>query len=376
MKVIRFDQGFKFDDPNNFWGEPSYQLEPGDPGYVNTSPATGAPTTKKGSKSMNETPKNLKILLAQAKAMRSGAAALQDAVGLHHHRDTTLNAAVLKLEGDPAADPGSNANKGSQLVYKMCEDAAAGARSALKDLSDGEVKTLLTGYRDVLERIHSRTHNAGWEAAGFSQNLRVPTNHEARQTLLAAMRSYLAANAGHEASLPQPGGPPLAVTAAAALALGATFQAAFDLVNSAEGEQENCKLLRDADKDALFREVSGTTAELRGLLAADDPRWENFGLNIPAHPNPPEPVTSVTLTALGGGREALSWTPAVRAAYYRIFIKIDGVDEDFRFLKKDEDLDHTLAELTPGATISVYVVAANEGGEAAPSPTVTKVVGA
>ena len=34
MKTIRFDSGFKFDDPNNRWSNPSYQLEPGDLGYV------------------------------------------------------------------------------------------------------------------------------------------------------------------------------------------------------------------------------------------------------------------------------------------------------------------------------------------------------
>jgi hypothetical protein len=301
---------------------------------------------------------------------------LQDVIGLHHHRDTTLNAAILKLEGDPAAAPGSNANKGSQLVYKTCEDAARDARSALKALSDGAVKTLLMAYRDVLERIHGRKHNAGWSAAGFTQNLRIPENHEQRQSLLAAMRSYLAANTGHEATLPQPSGPPLEVTAAAAQALGVTFQAAFDLVNTKEADQANCKNLRDADLRGLFDEVSGTTRELGGLLADDDPRWETFGLNIPANPNPPEPVSAATLTAVGTGREELAWPAATRATYYRLFLKVHGVDADFQFIKRDSDLDHTFTGLTPGATISAYVIAANPGGEAAPSPTVTKVVGA
>ena len=176
--------------------------------------------------------------------------------------------------------------------------------------------------------------------------------------------------------MPQASGTPLAITAAAALALGVTFQAAFDLVDEMEGEQANCKNLRDADKDGLYDEVSGTTAELRGRLAGDDPRWENFGLNIPANPNPPEPVSAATLTSVGTGREELSWLPATRATYYRLFIKIEGVDADFRFLKRDNDLDHTLTDLTPGTTVSAYVVAANPGGEAVPSPTVTKVVGA
>ena len=325
---------------------------------------------------MNETPENQKVLLAVAKKIRAGAATLQDVIGLHHHRDTTLTTAILKLEGDPAAAPGSNANKGSQLVYKSCEDAAKDARSALKTLSDGTVKTLLSAYRDVLERIHGKKHNAGWAAAGFTDGVSVPREHDKRQSLLAAMRSYLAANAGYEASLPQPGGTPLAVTAAAALALGTTFQAAFDLINSSEAEQANCKNARDADKKGLFEEVSGTIKELNGLLAADDPRWENFGLNIPANPNPPEPVTAVTLTAVGTGREELAWTAATRATYYRLFVKVDGVDTDFRFLKRDTDLDHTLTDLTPGTTISAYVIAANPGGEAIASPTVTKVVGA
>lgn len=380
MRIVRFDQGFHLDDPNIRFGAtddaPAVQLQPGDPGYINTAPPMGANSPKKGTRTMNETPENPKVLLALAKTMRGAAATLQDVIGLHHHRDTTLNAAILKLEGDPAADPGSNENKGSQLVYKMCEDAADDARSALKALSDGEVKALLSAFRDAMRDVHGPKHNAGWAAAGFTDGVSVPQNHGLRQTLLAAMRSYLAAHPQHETSKLQPSGPPLAVTAAAAQALGVPFQAAFDLVSNKEGEQEQCKLLRDADKDALYREVSGTTAELRGLLAADDPRWENFGLNIPAHPNPPEPVASLEVTASGEGREELTWSPAVRATYYRIFVKIEGVDEDFRFLKRDKDLDHEIKGLTPGTTISVYVVAANEGGEAAPSPTVTKVVGA
>jgi len=40
MKIIKFDQGFKLDDPNSYWGDPSYQLEPGDPGYIPPIPLT------------------------------------------------------------------------------------------------------------------------------------------------------------------------------------------------------------------------------------------------------------------------------------------------------------------------------------------------
>ena len=322
---------------------------------------------------MNETPSNLQVLLALAKKMRAGATQLQAAIGLHHHTDALLNTAILKLEGDPAAAPGSHANKGSQLVFKLCEDAAKDARSALKALSDGAVKALLSAYRDVLKNVHGSTPNAGWGAAGFTQNLRVPENHGQRQSLLAAMRSYLAANPAHEATLPQPSGPPLAVSAAAALALGTTFQAAFDLVSEKETDQETCKRLRDADKAELSTEVSGMMAELHGLLAADDPRWEAFGLNIPAAPRAPEPVTQLALTPGMAGRLDLSWEAAARAGYYRIFIKVAGADADFRFLSRDRDLDHAIKDLPPGATVQAYIIAANEAGEAVPSPMVSQV---
>jgi hypothetical protein len=87
-------------------------------------------------------------------------------------------------------------------------------------------------------------------------------------------------------------------------------------------------------------------------------------------------VSAATLTAVATGREELSWPAAARATYYRLFLKIHGVDTDFQFIKRDSDLDHTFTNLTPGTTISAYVVAANPGGEAVPSPMVTKVVGA
>ncbi len=46
MKTVSWDSGFTWDDPNLRWGDPSYQLEPGDPGYV-PPPAPTPPVTQK-----------------------------------------------------------------------------------------------------------------------------------------------------------------------------------------------------------------------------------------------------------------------------------------------------------------------------------------
>ena len=47
MRTLRFDSGEHFDDPNARWGEPSYVLEPGDPGYVPPSIPINQPPTKR-----------------------------------------------------------------------------------------------------------------------------------------------------------------------------------------------------------------------------------------------------------------------------------------------------------------------------------------
>ena len=123
------------------------------------------------------------------------------------------------------------------------------------------------------------------------------------------------------------------------------------LINTRTTVQETCKQARDADVKALYAEVSSTIAELRDLLSDTDPRWELFGLNIPANPNPPEGVTTFTLTSAGTGRELGQWSYAVRAEYYRMFLQRVGVDADFANVEDPRDLEFTLKGLTPGTVI-------------------------
>ncbi len=381
MRVIKYGDGTKFGDINARWGNPSYVLEPGDPGYRVPPPEPGqiseTKTNKSHPMSTNATPNNRIILVALARKILAGQISIGASVGLHHHTDAQMDPIIKKLEGDPAAAAGSAANKGSQLVYRDCVDAAGDANDALGELSDTTVKAWLDGYRKVMEGIHGKKANAGWVAAGFAQGTTaVPRNHEARQALLNAARAYLAAHPTYEASLPQAQGPQLAITAAQALTLHTAMQAAFTLISSCEAQQASTKAARDADVEALFAEVSGTIAELSDLLGDTDARWEVFGLNIPANPNPPLGVATLTVTAAGTGRELAAWSYAVRAEYYRVFLKRVGVDEDFVNVADPKDLEYTFKGLPPGAAIEAYVVPMNGGGGGPASPTVAKNVGA
>jgi hypothetical protein len=239
------------------------------------------------------------------------------------------------------------------------------------------VKSWLEGYRSVLAGLYGKQSSAAWVAAGFpAGSTSVPRSHEARQTLLGAARAFLAANPTFETSLPQLSGTPMAITAAAALASHDAMQTARTLVDTCASTQASTKTTRDTDVDALYDEVSATTNELRDLLEDTDPRWESFGLNIPASPNAPEGVASLTVTAAGTGRELASWEYAPRAEYYRVFLKRVGTDPEAVNVADPKDLEFTLKGLTAGSTIEVYVVPMNDGGPGPASPTVSKVVGA
>ena len=50
MKTVSYDAGFRWDDPNLRWGDPAYQLEPGDPGYVSPPTPVNEPNPNKTNK--------------------------------------------------------------------------------------------------------------------------------------------------------------------------------------------------------------------------------------------------------------------------------------------------------------------------------------
>ena len=47
MRTLRFDSGETWDNPNARWADPSYVLEPGDPGYVPPASPANQPPTKR-----------------------------------------------------------------------------------------------------------------------------------------------------------------------------------------------------------------------------------------------------------------------------------------------------------------------------------------
>ena len=84
--------------------------------------------------------------------------------------------------------------------------------------------------------------------------------------------------------------------------------------------------------------MRGLIGELRVLLADNDPRWQRFGLKLPARIARPDQVKQVNLTPLGKGKVQVEWSQAPRA-------------ERFRSLFTDEYGDLALGELVGMLTL-------------------------
>jgi hypothetical protein len=323
--------------------------------------------------SSNATPKNLAVLRALTHDLADGLHDLEDAIGMKQNKEENVRAALLPLEGDPDADVNVNpaAFKGSIMVYDERKAATALARKAVGDLSDGAVHDFLLAASAVLGGILGRKWNSAWLPTGFPNNsTAVPTTQEARFSLLLSLKNYFTANPTHQLNQP----PHEEVTAARAAALHAQMSNARQAVNDREGDQAAAKNVRDGHQRALFKRVSGTIEEVGQVLAPDDPRWENLGLNIPANPTPPEAVEAVTLSSGGSGKVLAEWARSRRSERFRVMVQIVGTDPDFREEVVVHDLNATLKSLPVGATLRVQITAANEAGDAAPSPAAEIVV--
>lgn len=316
----------------------------------------------------NETPDILDVLCPLAHDIAAGLHNIEVTIGMKQNTEAKILADLIKLEGDPAAAPGTPAFKGSMLVYDEAQAVNGGAESALSALNDGEVYEYLLAAGGVLQGILGRKWNDAWIPTGFpAGSVAVPRTQDARYALLLSLKNYFTANPTHELNLP----PHQVVTAARALALHTQMTAARALANTTKGAQVTAKNGRDGDQHGLFKRVSGTIAELRQVLPGDSPSWEIVGLNIPDNPSPPEAVGTVTLIQIGPSRAQGSWPHARRAERYRPAIQIVGTDPDFVILDSVKDLTTVFKDLPAGAMIRVKIISTNEGGDAPASPVAT-----
>lgn len=296
----------------------------------------------------NPTPDNNDILRALADRLADGCHKHETALGIKQNTEARVRADIATL-----------LEAGTQVGLK--KGALDDANVAI-EIADSAAVTLLTACKGVLRLKLGERWNSKWEATGFpDQSTAVPNTQDARFALLQALKNYFT-------HMPASENADFGVTAAACDAAWIVYSDAREQLAGADSAMTTAFENRTLGENALRSRVRGLINELEQLLADDDARWEDFGLNIPANPTAPEAVASVTLEAMTNHRIGVAWPYAVRATRYGIDLKIVGVDDDFARKTSVKDLETILKGLTAGQVVRIRIVAGNDGGEASPSP--------
>lgn len=301
----------------------------------------------------NQLPDGIYDLFTLAEDMADGAHNHGAAVGLKQNTETNLRADL-----DPAI--------AAQKDYKAAVSANTDLSAALT-VADSNGKAFIGCARRVLASNFGETWNQSWAATGFPDNsTAVPGTQAKREALLLSLKNFFTDNPGYEVSTPK-----LGVTAAVAntlyTALTTTRTAARD-GNTLSGQK---KVVRDDTEQTLRDRMSGMIAELGQLLDDNDPLWLAFGLNEPGATNLPDSADALVLTAGPAGTVLAHWSAAPRATRYRVFQQITGVDTVPVNVKTVTEPETTLAGLPSGKTVQIYIVSANDAGQAAASDTVS-----
>ena len=154
MKIATFDSGILWDDPNFYWGDPSYLLEPGDPGY--TPPLPPTPTKPKKPKktrkymASNPTPDPIGELTASGEDLCDGLNQHGAAIGI---KQNTFAIVRADLDALIAAQNALNTAQGAE------PDAYTALRSA-----DSNGKGFIARAVKVLSISLGNDWSAAWIA--------------------------------------------------------------------------------------------------------------------------------------------------------------------------------------------------------------------
>jgi hypothetical protein len=246
------------------------------------------------------------------------------------------------------------------------ELARAGKGQAFVDLQSAraDAVSFLATARNHLRSKLGLTWGPVWTQLGFpGPDLELPSGDQARLHVLTAFKNYFQANPTHENAA-------FGLTGARAQklhdALAGKAQTVIHCVQDARAKRD----ARDAAREALLKKLRCLWSELRSVLEPLDSRWLKFIDRVPGDPRVPEAVEEVSAAAAPGGIITLDWEDVSRAAHYKVFKQIVGVDAEPVLALKVDDSDAQLTGVPAGATVKLQIVATNAVGDAPASEVV------
>ncbi|MDB6024511.1 MAG: hypothetical protein JWM68_734 [Verrucomicrobiales bacterium] len=226
------------------------------------------------------------------------------------------------------------------------------------------VRAFLTLGRDLLKPILGSEYSQAFDVLGLVGSIAIPRTSEQLLMVLQKFKAFFLAHPELEDESRN-------ITAAQAQVLYDQLIAAQFNVNLQVMTVQTQMELRDEAADTMRKRIRGLFNEMAQFLNPMDARWMAFGFNRPGAQQIPDVVEGLIAVLIGPGTSALKWKAPARAEYYRVWVRVVGVDAEPVAVGSPADLDFTLENLPANATVEISVSAVNSGGESALSEKVT-----
>ena len=244
-------------------------------------------------------------------------------------------------------------------AFSTQDGAFNAARSARQTASDGYATALaavydwLMGVSNTLATHWGTRWNTQWAQAGFINNTTaIPAKVEDRLGLALALVNFFTNNPGYEvASLNQ--------TAAYGTTLRTTALNAQAAVTAAAVAINSIGALWQSAYDTLVQGMRALLDNLRNVLAADDPRWLSFGLQMPSAITTPGQPVNLTAHLDDTGAIVVQCDAVPLATRYRWRMLLVGLQQDYKLAASTTGPIGSIAGVPPGQTAKIIVQAVN-----------------
>jgi hypothetical protein len=287
----------------------------------------------------NTIPTNAGLLLGLGNKMLAGLISLGSELEIVRVTPQGLQQRISQFNNE------NNGLNGLRTARLQASDAFHAQEEALTAWL-GVVRTVLAG------KLGQRWSQM-WVQVGFNNgSTAVPTRMEERIALAGRVVAFFTANPSDEVAS-------LNVTAT----YGNTLWTGTTNAQKALGAAELALATSDVVWVSAFEALTGMMRSLirilEGTLAADDPRWLAFGLNMPATPATPGQPVDVTAELDGSGAIVVQCGAVPLATRYRWRMRLVGVQPDYLLVARSVDPLAAITGVPPGQTAEIIVQAVN-----------------
>ena len=299
----------------------------------------------------NIVPHNISSLMDSADKAKAGLVKYKAALGLHYSDPDQLQAkfdAFNRACGD----------------FEQGKLLHAAHRKLIAQLTT-EGRSLAMIIREMLKPILGPRFSRLWEGPGFKNySLETPRSFVELRNLIFSMGMHLE-------QYTEANNPPLAYMGAKARALATQMKNAFTHQAKLDADFIGLLRTRTTAQKELRCYLRRVIDELHLVLPPMDQRWREFGLNQPGRKESPDTPENVTVNVIDNKQAEVKWPAPARAEYFKVWMRVVGVDEEPKWMGSPTDSDFMFEELPPQSTLEISVSAVNRGGESSRSAVVT-----